>query len=203
MATTLFKLFTVFCSLMVINARNPVYAVISLILVFINSAGLLLYFGAEFLGMVFLVVYIGAIAVLFLFVIMMINIRYVELTAKELFYLPLNGLFLILPLSMEVASYAYLQSSVSFYPDYTFLSTVTQAAFSSTNMEVLGFLLYSSRYTWIVFLSALILLVAMVGAIALTLTKRFDVRRQSIFSQLSRPIERSFRLADSEKQNSN
>lgn len=187
-----FKLFTIFCALMVINAKNPVYSIIFLIVVFTNSAGLLLFLGAEFLGMIFLVVYIGAIAVLFLFVVMMINIRYMELTTKELFYLPLNGFFLIIPLSIQISLYLY--GTISDL--YTLLPSVSYAnlLFSSSNMEVLGFLVYSPRYFWIVFFSALILLVAMIGSIALTLVKRFDVKRQDIFYQLSRPVQNSVRI---------
>ena len=129
---------------------------------------------------------------------MMINIRYVELTAKELFYLPLNGIFLIVPLSLEIALYFYVSTPFN-AENFESAVPLTQSLFSFTNMEVLGYLLYNPRYTWIVFLSALILLVAMVGAIALTLTKRFDVRRQSIFEQLTRTVDQSLRLAHSVK----
>lgn len=173
---------------MVVNSRNPIYSIVFLILVFVNSAGLLLYLGAEFIGMIFLVVYIGAIAVLFLFVVMMINIRYVELTSSELYYLPINGLLLMVPVSIQLGYSFYFMLDQSVLNSDIFVSEF----FSSSNLEVLGFLLYSSRYYFVVILSSLILLVAMVGSISLTLVHRFDVRRQDVFEQLS--TDASFRL---------
>ena len=104
--------------------------------------------------MVFLVVYIGAIAVLFLFVVMMINIRYVELTAKELFYLPLNGIFLIVPLSLEIAFYFYVSAPFN-AENFESVDCLPRDFFRLRILEVLGYLLYNPRYTWIVFLSAL------------------------------------------------
>jgi len=177
---------------MVINVKNPVYSIIFLILVFINIAGLLIYLGVEFLGMVFLVVYIGAIAVLFLFVVMMINIRYVELTSKELYYLPINGFFLMVPLSLELGFYFYFNSGAD-------LDIVTYQGYASGisvlgNAHLLGILLYSAKYSPIVIFSALILLVAMVGAIVLTLTKRFDVRRQDPFDQIIRDYKKATQM---------
>jgi NADH-quinone oxidoreductase subunit J len=178
---------------MVINSKNPVYSVIFLILVFINSGGLLIYFGAEFIGMAFLVVYIGAVAILFLFVVMMINVRYVELSSSELYYLPLNGFFLILPFCLEFGFYLHnylLDQSYLIFGCETSYGFIENLFFSS-NLQILGFLLYSSSFYLVVIISSLILLVAMVGSIALTLVHRFDVRRQDVFVQLTRSFNAS------------
>jgi NADH-quinone oxidoreductase subunit J len=173
------KIILIFLGLSVINAKNPVYSVLSLIMLFFFSAVLLIYMGVNFLGMVFLVVYIGAVAVLFLFVVMMINIRYVELTSNELYYLSLNGLLLLIPFSFQLIFYKYnLNAEEIAEIDYLKLYV------SLTDVEVLGMLLYGFEFGPIIVLAALILFVAMVGSIALTFSNRCDIKKQDLYDQL-------------------
>lgn len=190
----LLKALMLFFGLVVINARNPVYSVLSLILLFLTSAILLIYLGTSFLGMVFLVVYIGAVAVLFLFVVMMINIRYVELTSNELYYLPVNGLLLLLPLSMQIHQYTQnynlVLDSNSEPIDYMKLYLTIP------DSEVLGALLYGFEFGLTVLIASLILLVAMIGSIVLTHSLRHDVKKQDIFEQLSSEFSKSVAMYD-------
>jgi NADH-quinone oxidoreductase subunit J len=185
------KFFIIFLGLCVINFKNPVYSVLSLILLFLSSAVLLIYLGASFLGMVFLVVYIGAVAVLFLFVVMMINIRYVELTSNELYYLPINGLLFLLPFSLQLLQYLnfYEQANYDKLDYMKLLATMPDS-------EVLGVLLYSFEYSLTVIIAALILFVAMVGSIVLTYSSRYDVKKQDIYDQLSSGFETSVNIYD-------
>ena len=187
------KFFIIFLGLCVINFKNPVYSVLSLILLFLSSAVLLIYLGASFLGMVFLVVYIGAVAVLFLFVVMMINIRYVELTSNELYYLPINGLLFLLPFSLQLLQYLnfYEQANYDKLDYMKLLATMPDS-------EVLGVLLYSFEYSLTVIIAALILFVAMVGSIVLTYSSRYDVKKQDIYDQLSSGFETSVNIYDVE-----
>ncbi len=180
--------------LVVINARNPVYSVLSLILLFLSSAILLIYLGVSFLGMVFLVVYIGAVAVLFLFVVMMINIRYVELTSSELYYLPINGLLILLPLSIQIHQYIKNYNLVleNTYEPINYIKLYLTVPDS----EVLGSLLYSSEFGLTVIIASLILLVAMIGSIVLTYSSRHDVKKQDIFEQLNSEFNKSIKLYD-------
>jgi NADH-quinone oxidoreductase subunit J len=189
------KFFMIFLGLCVINAKNPVYSVLSLILLFLTSAALLIYLGTAFLGMVFLVVYIGAVAVLFLFVVMMINIRYVELTSNELYYLPVNGLLILLPLSLQLLQYtgAYtygLDIPESNGIDYMRLLT------SIPDSEVIGLLLYGLEYSLSIIVAALILFVAMIGSITLTFNSRYDIKKQDLYDQLNAKFESSLAVYD-------
>jgi NADH-quinone oxidoreductase subunit J len=143
--------------------------------------------------MVFLVVYIGAVAVLFLFVVMMINIRYVELTSNELYYLPINGLLFLLPFSLQLLQYLnfYEQANYDKLDYMKLLATMPDS-------EVLGVLLYSFEYSLTVIIAALILFVAMVGSIVLTYSSRYDVKKQDIYDQLSSGFETSVNIYDVE-----
>ena len=187
------KFFIIFLGLCVINFKNPVYSVLSLILLFLSSAVLLIYLGASFLGMVFLVVYIGAVAVLFLFVVMMINIRYVELTSNELYYLPINGLLFLLPFSLQLLQYLNFYEQAN-YDKLDYMKLLV----TMPDSEVLGVLLYSFEYSLTVIIAALILFVAMVGSIVLTYSSRHDVKKQDIYDQLSSGFETSVNIYDVE-----
>ena len=168
---------------MVIASRNPVHSVLFLILAFFNAAGLFLLLGAEFLAMVLVVVYVGAVAVLFLFVVMMLDINTLELREGFLQYLPTGGVIGLLLLVELVA----LFGGWGFAPDVEALVQSPTAAASAhlTNTEALGNLLYT-KYIYLFQISGLILLVAMVGTILLTLRRRPGVLRQSAAKQFER-----------------
>jgi NADH-ubiquinone oxidoreductase chain 6 len=210
--TFLFDLFFALAFLsgvMVIQARNPVHSVLFLILVFFNGAALLLLLGLDFFALILLVVYVGAIAVLFLFVVMMLNIKLAEIDEKKLRYLPLGGLvgFLFLfetslILDADLMPFLHLLKTTShlsfdnfflFEGQETSLPPHLEWSFlikTLTNIESVGYLLYT--YYFIFFLIAsLILLVAMIGAIVLTMHKSVFVKRQQVFVQNSREYGKS------------
>ncbi len=178
----LFAAIAVASGVMVISARNPVHAVLFLILAFFNAAGLFLLNGAEFLAMVLVVVYVGAVAVLFLFVVMLLDINYLKLREGFLQYLPTGGLIGLILLVELVMVYGGWTLS----PEAP-LSAATRipAASAMSNTDALGRLIYT-HYIYLFQASGLILLVAMIGAILLTLRKREGVRKQSIYRQNSR-----------------
>ena len=163
---------------MVVVSRNPVYSVLFLILAFFNAAGMFVLIGAEFLAMLLVVVYVGAVAVLFLFVVMMLDINFAEMRAGFQKYLPL-GLIVggILVFELVAAMYGDAFSTASL-PVPSEIPNTTQ----------LGGVLYT-KYAFLFQISGLILLVAMIGAISLTMRKRVGVRRQSIADQNSRRRE--------------
>jgi NADH-quinone oxidoreductase subunit J len=180
-----FYLFAGVCiasAFMVIAARNPVHSVLFLILAFVNAAGLFVMLGAEFLAMILIVVYVGAVAVLFLFVIMMLDVDFTELRQGFLQYLPLGGLlFLIFVLELGGVVFTW-----AFAPDisHAFASPIPPPA-NVTNTAALGQVLYT-RYIYFFQASGLILLVAMVGAIVLTLRHKPNIKRQNIAEQVAR-----------------
>ena len=167
-------------AVMVISSRNPVHSVLFLILTFFNSAGIFVLLGAEFLGMVLIVVYVGAVAVLFMFVVMMLDVNFVRLREGFLQYLPIGGLIgviLLAELLLVIGSWA-LTSDVA--PAYPVPPPTTQ-----TNTEALGQLFYT-RYFFMFQVAGVILLVAIIGAITLTLRHRPGVIRQDIGRQVNR-----------------
>ena len=167
---------------MVIASRNPVHSVLFLILAFFNAAGLFLLLGAEFLAMALVVVYVGAVAVLFLFVVMMLDINTAELKEGFLQYLPTGAVIGLLLLVELVA----LFGSWGFTPDVeAIIQAQAPAADHVTNTQALGMLLYT-KYVFLFQASGLILLVAMVGTILLTLRRREGVRRQVVAEQVAR-----------------
>ena len=194
-------LFYIFASLMlmsgvmVIQSRNPVYSVLFLILVFFHGAPLLLLLGLDFFAMTFLVVYVGAIAVLFLFVVMMLNINVAELQERRLRYLPMGGVLgllfvleglVILDVDLVPLLYSSVDMTDLAWTDWT--TTLGEV----TNMHTIGRLLYT--YYGLYFLVAsLILLVAMVGAIVLTQNRRRGARRQTVYLQNTRDFARTIR----------
>ena len=178
----MFAALAVASGVMVISSRNPVHSVLFLIFCFFNAAGLFLLLGAEFLAMVLVVVYVGAVAVLFLFVVMMLDINTIELKEGFLRYLPTGaaiGLVLLAELLVMVGAWA-------FAPDVEALvQSPTPVITAVTNTDALGRVLYTN-YAYLFQASGLILLVAMVGAILLTLRTRDGVRKQVIPDQIGR-----------------
>ncbi|MGH7036323.1 MAG: NADH-quinone oxidoreductase subunit J [Stellaceae bacterium] len=168
---------------LVISARNPVHSVLFLILAFFNAAGLFVLLGAEFLAMILVIVYVGAVAVLFLFVVMMLDINFVELRQGFLQYLPVGALIgLILLVELVLIFGAWTVA-----PEASSVAAAPMPALAAvTNTGALGALLYT-RYVYAFQAAGLILLVAMIGAIVLTLRARQGVRRQKIANQVGRP----------------
>jgi len=167
---------------MVIAARNPVHSVLFLILAFFNAAALFVLMGAEFIALILVIVYVGAVAVLFLFVVMMLDIDFVELRRGFLQYLPVGallGLVLVLELALVGASWIITPDAVA-----AAASPVPSMA-DVTNTRALGQVIYT-QYMYLFQASGLILLVAMVGAIVLTLRHRPDIKRQVIAHQVGR-----------------
>jgi NADH-quinone oxidoreductase subunit J len=190
-----FYLFATLCvgaAFMVIAARNPVHAVLFLILAFFNAAGLFVLLGAEFLAMILVVVYVGAVLVLFLFVVMMLDVDFATLKAGFLRYLPIGaiiGLLLLFELILIVGAWVTAPELVSQAP--------TPPPSDITNTEAIGLILYT-RYVYLFEAAGLILLVAMIGAIVLTLHHKRDVRRQSVVAQVGRTRDESVELVDVE-----
>ena len=166
-------------SLLVILSKNPIHSVLFLILVFFNTAILFLFSGAEFLAMILLIVYIGAAAVLFLFVIMMLDINTAKLRQSFLNYLPL-GLFVGFIILLELL-YVISQSKLIFLTKNITENKITNEIFENT--KIIGNVLYTD-YFLLFQLSGIILLVAMIGAILLTLRKREGAKKQNIYKQI-------------------
>ena len=178
-----FYLFASLCiasGLMVIAARNPVHSVLFLILAFVNAAGLFLLLGAEFLAMILVVVYVGAVAVLFLFVVMMLDVDFVELREGFLQYLPVGALVGIVFLA-EILLVVGAWSIGAGIPR-VIASPIPE---SVSNTEAIGLVLYT-KYLYFFQAAGLVLLVAMIGAIVLTLRHKEGVKRQNIADQVAR-----------------
>ncbi|MGE4218922.1 MAG: NADH-quinone oxidoreductase subunit J [Alphaproteobacteria bacterium] len=181
----LFACVAVAAGVMVIASRNPVHSVLFLILAFFNAAGLFVLMGAEFLAMILVVVYVGAVAVLFLFVVMMLDINFAAMREGVLRYLPIGaliGIILLAELLMVAGGWA-LTPAVQAAAGHPM-----SAAGGASNTLALGRVLYTD-YIYLFQASGVILLVAMVGAIVLTLRQREGVRRQRIDRQLARRAE--------------
>ncbi|TCA28366.1 NADH-quinone oxidoreductase subunit J [Rhizobium leguminosarum bv. viciae] len=179
----LFAFVAVASAFMVIWAKNPVHSVLFLILVFFNAAGLFLLLGAEFLAMILLVVYVGAVAVLFLFVVMMLDIDFTELRAGVLEYAPIGGLIGVI-LAAELIVVIGGGSVIS--PEIAKSVAMPIPALSErTNTAALGDVLYTN-YVYFFQIAGLVLLVAMIGAIVLTLRHRTNIKRQNIPRQVAR-----------------
>ncbi len=178
----LFSTVAVASAAMVIAARNPVHSVLFLILTFCNAAGLFVLLGAEFLAMILVVVYVGAVAVLFLFVVMMLDINFAELRQGFLQYLPIGGL-IGLVLLIELV---FVVTSWTIAPEAAAVFGAPQPALSDVdNTRALGQLIYTD-FIYLFQAAGLVLLVAMIGAIVLTLRRRPGVRRQRIATQVAR-----------------
>lgn len=180
-----FYLFAAVCvasAFMVISARNPVHSVLYLILTFVNAAGLFVLMGAEFLAMMLIVVYVGAVAVLFLFVVMMLDVDFAELRQGFLQYLPVGvlvGCIMLAELLMVVGSWVIgpgvPRAITAPIPPLT----------SVSNTEALGLVLYT-KYVYYFQAAGVVLLVAMIGAIVLALRHKTGVKRQNIADQVAR-----------------
>jgi len=179
----LFAVIAVASGVMVVVARNPVHSVLFLILAFFNSAGLFVLMGAEFLAMILVIVYVGAVAVLFLFVVMMLDIDFTQLRSGFMRYLPIGALigFILLAELLLVFGTWVIAPGVAGLKN----APLPANAGALTNTRALGELLYT-RYIFAFQAAGVILLVAMIGAIVLTLRARVGVRRQSIAGQLAR-----------------
>jgi NADH-quinone oxidoreductase subunit J len=175
----LFAVLTVASGAITILSRNPVHSVLWLILAFFNAAGLMILVGAEFIAMLLVIVYVGAVAVLFLFVVMMLDIDFAELRAGFVRYFPFGALVAIVLLAEIVLGIgAYRAGALSLgTPDGT---AATPAG--ASNIEAIGGLLYS-RYLFLFESAGIVLLVAMIGAIVLTHRQRSDTRGQNIRKQ--------------------
>ena len=181
----LFAFVAVASAFMVISARNPVHSVLFLILTFINASGLLLLTGAEFLAMILLVVYVGAVAVLFLFVVMMLDIDFAELRAGFVKNFPLGmALAVVLFVELFVGLIVHGSGGVELGKA---AGAAVQAA-DASNIQAIGALLYS-RYLFLFEAAGIVLLVAMIGAIVLTHRQRSGVRGQNVSKQNARRPE--------------
>ena len=181
----LFAFIAIASAFMVISARNPVHSVLFLILTFFNAAGLFLLTGAEFLAMILLVVYVGAVAVLFLFVVMMLDVDFAALRTKALEYAPIGGLIGII-LALELI---FVIGGSTISPEIAKKAAVPIPALTErSNTQALGDVLYT-HYVYFFQIAGLVLLVAMIGAIVLTLKHRTNVKRQNISAQVARTPE--------------
>ncbi|PXA93262.1 NADH-quinone oxidoreductase subunit J [Nostoc sp. 3335mG] len=180
LAFYLFATIVVASAALTITSRNPVHSVLWLILAFFNAAGLMVLCGAEFIAMLLVIVYVGAVAVLFLFVVMMLDIDFAELRAGFVRYLPAGlALAVLLAVELIVGAYAWTAARV----DLARRLAPTDVAVP--NIEAIGRLLYS-RYLYVFEGVGLVLLVAMIGAIVLTQRKRADAKAQNISRQINR-----------------
>lgn len=174
---------------MVVAARNPVHSVMYLILTFFSAAGLFILMGAEFLALLLVMVYVGAVAVLFLFVVMMLDVDFVELKQGFLSYLPIGALVaIVLLLEMIMVGAAYVAGETK---------TVVVRETGISNLEAFGRVLYTD-YAGVFEAAGFVLLVAMIGAIVLTLRERDGVRKQDAMKQMERTKDTGMELVDIE-----
>jgi NADH-quinone oxidoreductase subunit J len=180
LAFYLFASTAIAAGVMVISARNPVHSVLFLILAFFNSAGLFVLIGAEFIAMILVIVYVGAVAVLFLFVVMMLDINLSALREGFLQYLPTGamiGLLLLAELIMVIAGWGLAPEDQA--------PAATPTPMGTTNTEALGAVIYTD-YVYLFQGAGMVLLVAMIGAIVLAHRVRTGVRKQDISQQVRR-----------------
>lgn len=187
LAFYVFAAVTVAAGAMVVVSRNPVYSVLFLILAFFNAAALFLLIGAEFIAMILVIVYVGAVAVLFLFVVMMLDVNIVELREGFLKYLPVGAMIGVVLLAEILLGLGVLGAGSS-----TMVALNKQGAqvLAVDNTRAIGLVLYT-QYFYLFQVAGLVLLVAMIGAIVLTLRTRPGVRRQKIGDQINRTKEQS------------
>jgi NADH-quinone oxidoreductase subunit J len=185
-----FSAVIILSALMVISARNPVHSVLFLILAFFNAAALFVLLGAEFLAMILVVVYVGAVAVLFLFVVMMLDIDFAALRSGFMQYLPLGtvlGLVLFSEFLVAVGAWTFAEGAPAV--------RAVPLPEGVSNTEALGRVLYTD-YIFYFQTAGMVLLVAMIGAIVLTLRQRPGVKRQSISRQVAREPKSAVELVD-------
>ena len=185
----LFAVSTITGGLMTVVSRNPVHSVLWLILSFLSSAGLFVLLGAEFVAMLLIIVYVGAVAVLFLFVVMMLDVDFAELKAEMTRYMPLAlliGVVILMQFALAFGAWDYSDGAAD---------RIASPAGEIHNTKALGLLIYD-KYIMLFQLSGLILLVAMIGAIVLTLRHRTDIKRQDIVGQMMRDPAKAMELKD-------
>lgn len=178
----LFSITAMAAALLVVLARNPVHSVLWLILTFFSTAGLFVLMGAEFVAMLLAIVYVGAVAVLFLFVVMMLDVDFTELKGGIANYLPfgaLIGVILLMELGTVLGHWTFADDKD------ILLQSPTPALDQAHNTQALGQLIYTD-YIYLFQAAGLILLVAMIGAIVLTLRHRTDIKRQNVVEQMHR-----------------
>ena len=188
----LFAITVVTAGLFVEVSRNPVHSVLWLILAFLSSAGLFVLLGAEFVAMLLIIVYVGAVAVLFLFVVMMLDVDFAELRGELAKFVPLAGLIgviLLMELALVFGVWEPAETATALR------DAVTPALSETQNTAALGELVYT-KYIYLFQAAGLILLVAMIGAIVLTLRHRVDVKRQDVVAQMMRDPETAMELKD-------
>jgi NADH-quinone oxidoreductase subunit J len=186
----LFALSTLAGGLFTVISRNPVHSVLWLILAFISSAGLFVLLGAEFVAMLLIIVYVGAVAVLFLFVVMMLDVDFAALKAEMAKYMPvalLIGVVLLMQFGLAFGNWQMADMAEG--------ARAAPTPEGMENTKALGMLLYE-QYFLLFQLSGLILLVAMIGAIVLTLRHRGDVKRQDVLAQMYRDPAKAMELRD-------
>jgi NADH-quinone oxidoreductase subunit J len=187
-----FAIVTVTAGLLVTVSRNPVHSVLWLILAFLSSAGLFVLLGAEFVAMLLIIVYVGAVAVLFLFVVMMLDIDFAELKGEMAKYMPLGlliGVVILMQISLGVGAWVQAEGAMGLR------QAVAPDASQVENTKALGLLIYD-QYIYLFQASGLVLLVAMIGAILLTLRHRKDVKRQDVLQQMWRDPAKAMELKD-------
>ncbi|MEY1555069.1 NADH-quinone oxidoreductase subunit J [Yoonia sp. R2331] len=185
----LFAISTVLGGLMTVISRNPVHSVLWLILAFLSSAGLFVTLGAEFVAMLLIIVYVGAVAVLFLFVVMMLDVDFAELKAEMSKYLPLGlliGVVILMQMAIAFGTWGF---------DKNAAANIAAPVGDAENTAALGLLIYD-KYIMLFQLAGLILLVAMIGAIVLTLRHRVDIKRQNVIAQMHRDPATAMELKD-------
>jgi NADH-quinone oxidoreductase subunit J len=187
-----FAIVVVTAGLFVVVSRNPVHSVLWLILAFLSSAGLFVLLGAEFVAMLLIIVYVGAVAVLFLFVVMMLDIDFAALKAGMARYLPLAsliGLVLLMQFALAYGAWVTADGAMGLR------QAVTPDMAEVHNTKALGLLIYD-QYAYLFQAAGLILLVAMIGAIVLTLRHREGVKRQDVLAQMYRDPAKAMELKD-------
>ena len=194
-ATLAFYLFSpvaVVSGLMVVLSRNPVHSVLWLILTFFSAAGLFVILGAEFVAMLLVIVYVGAVMVLFLFVVMMMDVDFAELKSGMAKYVRIGsliGLVILVELVIATGHWVTADSALDMR------AAVTPAIDEVQNTVAIGSILYT-QYVYLFQAAGLILLVAMIGAIVLTMRHRKDVKRQNIVEQIYRDADKAVEMID-------
>ena len=195
LAFYLFSAVAVASALMVVMSRNPVHSVLWLILTFFSAAGLFVILGAEFVAMLLVIVYVGAVMVLFLFVVMMMDVDFAELKSGMSKYVRIGsliGLVILIELLMATGYWSgWIVADMA--PDMR--AAITPALDDTQNTIALGTILYT-QYVYLFQAAGLVLLVAMIGAIVLTMRHRKDVKRQSIVEQIYRDADKAVEMID-------
>ena len=187
-----FAVVTVSAGMMVTISRNPVHSVLWLILTFLSSSGMFVLLGAEFVAMLLIIVYVGAVAVLFLFVVMMLDVDFAELKGEMARTMPLAlliGVVILMELALGVGAWTQSEGAMGLR------AAIAPDATQVENTRALGLLIYD-KYILLFQLSGLILLVAMIGAILLTMRHRKDIKRQNVLHQMWRDPAKAMELKD-------